>query len=70
MTCSFMRLAMLHFETKLQKCIRFGINVIKIFILGGTSSDMRLEITFYGSALKHIFATLKIRDEGVIYIYQ
>ena len=50
MTCSFMRLATLHFDTKLQKCIRMGITIFKIFIWGGISSDIRSEITFYGSA--------------------
>ena len=45
-----MRLAMLHFERKLQKCIRIGLTIFKIFHLGGISSDIRLEITFYSSA--------------------
>ena len=31
----FMQLAMLQFEKKLQKCIRMGITVVKIFIWGG-----------------------------------
>ena len=38
-TCSFMQLAMLQFETKLQKRIRMGITIFKIFILGLISSD-------------------------------
>ena len=50
MTCSFLWLAMLQFVTKLQKCIRMGITIFKIFILGGISSDIWLEITFYVSA--------------------
>ena len=49
MMCSFMRLAMLQFEKRLQKCIRMGITIFKIFIWGGISSNIRLEITFYGS---------------------
>ena len=32
MACSFMQLAMLQFETRLQKCIKMWINVIRIFI--------------------------------------
>ena len=50
MTCGFMQLAMLQFETKLQKCIRMGITIFKIFIWGGILSDIHSEITFYGSA--------------------
>ena len=46
MTCSFMRLAKLQFETRLQMCIRMGITILKIFILGGISSDIRSKITF------------------------
>ena len=34
----------------MQKCIRMGITIFKTFILGGISSDIWLEITFYGSA--------------------
>ena len=30
-----MRLATLQFETRLQKCIRMGITIVKIFIWGG-----------------------------------
>ena len=45
-----MRLATLQFEMKLQKCIRMGITIFKIFIWGGITSDIRSEITFYGSA--------------------
>ena len=45
-----MRLATLKFEMKLQKCIRMEITIFKIFIWGGISSDIRSEITFYGSA--------------------
>ena len=36
-------------EKKL-KCIRMGITIYKILIWGGISSDIRVEITFYGSA--------------------
>ena len=50
MLCGIMRLAMLQFETKLQKCIRMGIIIFKIFIWGGISSDIRSEITFHVSA--------------------
>ena len=50
MTCGFMRLATLQFEMKLQGCIRMGITIFKIFILGGISSDISLGIMFYGSA--------------------
>ena len=32
MMCSFMRLGTLQFETKVQKCIRMGITIFKIFI--------------------------------------
>ena len=38
MTCSFMRIATLQFEKHLQKCIRIGITIFKIFIWGGISS--------------------------------
>ena len=38
------------FEGKMLKGIRMGITIFKIFIWGGISSDLRLEITFYGSA--------------------
>ena len=38
------------FESKMLKCIRMGITIFKIFICGGLSSDIRSEITFYGSA--------------------
>ena len=46
-----MRPATLQFETRLQKCIRIGITIFKIFIWGGISSDIRLEIMFYGDTL-------------------
>ena len=45
-----MRLPKFQFETKLQKCIRMGKAIYKIFILGSILSDIRSEITFYGSA--------------------
>ena len=35
-----MRLVTLQFERKLQKSIRMGITIFKIFILGGISSDI------------------------------
>ena len=38
------------FEGKLLICIRMGITILKILILGGISSDLRSEITFYGPA--------------------
>ena len=50
MTFGILRPATLQFETKLQKCIRMGITIFKIFIWGGISSDILSEITFYGSA--------------------
>ena len=34
-TCSFLRLATLQFEMRLQKYIRMGITIFKIFIWGG-----------------------------------
>ena len=43
MTCGIMWLAMLQFETKLQKFIRMGIIILKIFIWGGISSDIHSE---------------------------
>ena len=49
MTCGLMRLAMLIFETKLRKCIRMGITIFKVFIWGGISLNILLEIMFYGS---------------------
>ena len=33
-----------------KKYIRMGITIFKFFIWGGISSDIRLEIMFYGSA--------------------
>ena len=50
MTCSIMRPAMPQFERKLQKCIRMGITIFKIFIWGHISSEICSGITFYGSA--------------------
>ena len=41
-----MGLATLQFETKLQKCIRMGITIFKIFIWGGIPFDIQWEITF------------------------
>ena len=41
--------AMLQFETKLQKCIRMGITIFKIFTCGAIVWDIRSEIRFYGS---------------------
>ena len=49
MTCNFMQLPTLQFESKLQKCIRMGITILKNFIWGGISSDICSGITFYGS---------------------
>ena len=46
MTCG--QLATLQFEMKLQKCIRMGITIFKIFIWGGVSSDIKSKVTFYG----------------------
>ena len=50
MICGFMWFAMLQFEMKLQKCIRMGITISKIFFWGGISLGLRSEITFYSSA--------------------
>ena len=50
MTCGIMRLATLQLASKLQKCIRMGIPIFKIFFWGSISSGIRSEITFYGSA--------------------
>ena len=50
-----MWLATLQFETGLQKCIRMGITIFKIFIVGGISSDISWEIMFYGSARKSMY---------------
>ena len=50
MMCDFMQLAMLHFEMRLLKYIRVGITILKKFIWGGISSDIWLEIYFYGNA--------------------
>ena len=33
------------------------------------NSDFSREILYSRIAIKHIFATLKIRDKGVIYLY-
>ena len=41
-----MRLATLQYETKLQKCIRMGITIVKSFIWGGMPLDIQWEITF------------------------
>ena len=46
MTCGFMWLATLQFELKLQKCIRMGITIFKIFIWGDISSDIPSEIMY------------------------
>ena len=46
MCAAFVGLATLQFETKLQKCIRMGITIFKIFIWGGILSDIQSEITF------------------------
>ena len=53
--CGFIRLATLQFELKLQKCIRIGITIFKIFIWGGISSHIRSEIMFYGSARAEMY---------------
>ena len=54
---------MLQCETKLQKCIRMGIITFKTLIWGGISSDIRSEITFYGSAC---FFALKLNFQPYI----
>ena len=43
-----MQPATLRFEARMQKCIRMGIIIFKIFILGGISLDIRSEIEFNG----------------------
>ena len=55
MTCSFMRLAPLQFELKLQKCIRMGITIFKIFIWGGISSDIRWKSRFIRTVYPMIY---------------
>ena len=40
------RLITLLFEAKLQKCIRIGVTIFKIFIWEGISLDISSEITF------------------------
>ena len=55
MMCGIMRLATLQFETKLQKYIRMGITIFKIWIWGGISSDIGSEITFYDDAGAELF---------------
>ena len=46
MTFGIMWLAMIKFETNLNKCIRMGITIFKIYIWGGISSDILSEIKF------------------------
>ena len=45
MMYGFMQLAMLQFKKELQKYIRMGITIFKIFIWGGISSDIPTEIS-------------------------
>ena len=45
--CSFMQVAMLKFEMKLQNGIRMGITIFKSIIWGGISSDIRRYIAGY-----------------------
>ena len=49
-------------------------NIRTKVVIGGLWVTVNLEIfariLFSRIALKHIFATLKIRDKGVIYLYQ
>ena len=41
------------FEGKCYLCIRMGITILKIIILGGISSDMRSEVTFLAPPTCH-----------------
>ena len=50
MTCSFIWLATLQFETNMQKYIRMGITIFKIFISRGISLDIKSYIMFCGFA--------------------
>ena len=52
MMCGFMGLATLQFETNLQKCIRMGITIFKLFIWGAISSDIGSEITKFRTQMK------------------
>ena len=61
MTCSFMQLAMLQFETKLLKFIRIGITVFKIFRYT-VKSEIFARILFSQIAKKVIFVMLKNRS--------
>ena len=45
-----MGLVTLQFERKLYMCIRMGITIFKIFFWGDISSNIRSEITLYGSS--------------------
>ena len=41
------------FEGKFYLCIRMGITILKIIILGGISSDMRSKVTFLAPLTCH-----------------
>ena len=59
-----MRLAMLQFKVKLQKCIRIGITIFQTLIWEGISSDISSEITFYG----HACIAVKLNFRPYMYI--
>ena len=50
--------------TRVCLCLNCLYNIIDV------EDTVNLEILFPQIALKHIFATLKIHDKGVIYLYQ
>ena len=65
MTCEF--------ETKLQKCIRMGITIFKMFMWGGISWDIGSEITFYFNLMVIKYDSIKSveKDEmGVLHFCQ
>ena len=55
---------MLQFERKLQKCIRLGITIFKIFIRGGKPLDIRSEIRF-----PNVYPTRNSPNEKFEYSY-
>ena len=66
MTCSFLRLAMLKFETKLQKCVKMEMTIFKIFIGEGISSDIWLEITFNSVLQQCLSGAVKLNFQPCI----
>ena len=68
MTCGFMQLATLQFEWKLQKCIRMGITIFKIFIWGGISSDIPPQMKVLNMVILYI-CNLRAMIRGDIWEY-